>query len=79
MGWLHCRQVYPATGDKLKAFGVAVDKLGSLWDEDRPSLIRFIRSKYLPYNQSQFFLKRSDLSINPHSHVLKFSILRCLR
>jgi hypothetical protein len=25
--------MYPATGDKLRAFGVAVDKLGSLWDE----------------------------------------------
>jgi len=28
-------EVYPATGDKLKAFGVAVDKLGSLWDEQK--------------------------------------------
>ncbi len=27
------REVYPETRDKLKAFGVAVDKLGSLWDE----------------------------------------------
>jgi hypothetical protein len=26
-------QIYSATSDKLKAFGVAVDKLGSLWDE----------------------------------------------
>lgn len=26
-------ELYPATTDKLKAFGVAVDKLGSLWDE----------------------------------------------
>jgi hypothetical protein len=29
------REVYPETGDKLKAFGVAVDKLGSLWDEQK--------------------------------------------
>ena len=28
-------QIYPATSDKLKAFGVAVDKLGSLWDEQK--------------------------------------------
>ena len=28
-------QMYPATSDKLKAFGVAVDKLGSLWDEQK--------------------------------------------
>ncbi len=28
-------EVYPETSDKLKAFGVAVDKLGSLWDEKR--------------------------------------------
>ena len=27
--------VYPTTKDKLKAFGVAVDKLGSLWDEQK--------------------------------------------
>ena len=27
--------VYPETKDKLKAFGVAVDKLGSLWDEHK--------------------------------------------
>jgi len=26
---------HPATSDKLKAFGVAVDKLGSLWDEQK--------------------------------------------
>src|SRR2546422_2789833 len=26
-------QIYPATSDKLKAFGVAVAKLGSLWEE----------------------------------------------
>ena len=29
------REVYPETRDKLKAFGVAVDKLGSLWDEQK--------------------------------------------
>jgi len=28
-------QMYPSTSDKLKAFGVAVDKLGSLWDEQK--------------------------------------------
>jgi hypothetical protein len=28
-------EVYPTTRDKLKAFGVAVDKLGSLWDEQK--------------------------------------------
>jgi len=27
--------MYPATSDKLKAFGVTVDKLGSLWDEEK--------------------------------------------
>ena len=27
--------VYPETRDKLKAFGVAVDKLGTLWDEQK--------------------------------------------
>ena len=29
------REVYPETRDKLKAFAVAVDKLGSLWDEQK--------------------------------------------
>ena len=29
-------ELYPATTDKLSAFGVAVDKLGSLWDEQKP-------------------------------------------
>jgi len=29
------REVYPETGDKLRAFGVAVDKLGNLWDEPK--------------------------------------------
>ena len=29
------REVYPETGDKLRAFGVAVDKLGNLWDEQK--------------------------------------------
>ncbi len=29
------REVYPETGDKLKAFAVAVDKLGNLWDEQK--------------------------------------------
>lgn len=28
-------EVYAETRDKLKAFGVAVDKLGSLWDEHK--------------------------------------------
>jgi hypothetical protein len=28
-------QIYSATSDKLKAFGVAVDNLGSLWDEQK--------------------------------------------
>ena len=28
-------EVYPETKDKLKAFGVAVDKLGTLWDEHK--------------------------------------------
>ncbi len=28
-------EMYPATADKLKAFGVAVDKLGTLWDEHK--------------------------------------------
>ena len=28
-------EVYPTTRDKLKSFGVAVDKLGGLWDERR--------------------------------------------
>jgi len=28
-------EVYPTTHDKLKAFGVAVDKLGTLWDEQK--------------------------------------------
>jgi hypothetical protein len=28
-------EVYPETRDKLKAFGVAVDKLGTLWDEHK--------------------------------------------
>jgi hypothetical protein len=27
--------LYPSTSDKLKAFGVAVDKLGTLWDEHK--------------------------------------------
>ena len=27
---------YPETRDKLKAFGVAVDKIGTLWDEHKP-------------------------------------------
>ena len=26
-------ELYPRTGDSVKAFGVAVDKLGTLWDE----------------------------------------------
>lgn len=28
-------EFYPQTGDKLKAFGVAVDKIGTLWDEHK--------------------------------------------
>ncbi len=34
-GFQRLPQMYPATSDKLKAFGVAVDKLGSLWDEQK--------------------------------------------
>ena len=33
--FLRLPDLYPATSDKLKAFGVAVDKLGSLWDEKK--------------------------------------------
>jgi hypothetical protein len=29
-------ETYPETRDKLRAFGVAVDKIGTLWDERKP-------------------------------------------
>jgi hypothetical protein len=29
-------ELYPETRDKLNAFGVAVDKIGTLWDERKP-------------------------------------------
>jgi len=60
-------QVYPATGDKLKAFGVAVDKLGSLWDEQKALLELLVQQDNgcwglsllspFPYSSSRYFLR----------------------